>query len=164
MGTNESKEQLDIKRKEIYFIVVKPGEEKTNHKDIKYFSKDVPQIIFNKVIKRSSGTYIEYIVFKLNLKEMKISPIIYEIEYEIEDYNYTILITVKENYFIYNVKLKQCYKYFKELGKKDIDQNIIPIYIKLKIFLEALEENNENDKIEKLYSEIIGLYNIEKKN
>ena len=162
MVTNESKEHSDIKRKEVYFIVVKPGEEKKNNKDIKFLSKDVPQIIFNKVIKRNDRTYIELIVFKLNLKEIKIFPITYEIEYEIEDYNFTILLTVKENNFIYSVKLKQCYKYFKELGEKDIDQNIITIYIKLKIFLEALEENNEKDKIEKLFTEIIELYNIKK--
>ena len=162
MGTNESKEQSNTKSKEIYFIVVKPGEEKTNNKDIKFFSKDVPQLIFNKVIKRNDRTYIELIVFKLNLKEIKIPQVSFKLEYEIEDYNYTILLTVKENYFIHNVKLKQSYKYFKELGEKDIDQNIIPIYIKLKIFLEALEENNEKDKIEKLFTEIIELYNIKK--
>ena len=66
------------------------------------------------------------------IKEIKIPLIPYEIEYEIEDYNYTILLTVKENNFVYNVKLKQCYKYFKDLGEKDIDQNIIPIYFSFK--------------------------------
>ena len=162
MGTNQLKEQSNKKRKEIYFIVIKPAEEKISNKDIKFFSKDVPQIIFNKIIKRNNGAFIEFIVFKLNLKEIKIPLIPYEIEYEIEDYNYTILLTVKENNFVYNVKLKQCYKYFKDLGEKDIDQNIIPIYFKLKIFLEALEENNEYDKIEILFTEIIELYNIEK--
>ena len=47
--------------------------------------------------------------------------------------------------------------------KEDIDQRIIPLYNKLDIFLKALKNNNEKNKIEKLYDETIDSYKKKKK-
>ena len=47
--------------------------------------------------------------------------------------------------------------------KENIDQNIVPYYNKLNILIEALQENNEINNIEKLYEDTIALYEKKKK-
>lgn len=54
-------------------------------------------------------------------------------------------------------------KYIDNIVKERIKQNNIPLYNKLDIFLEALEKNGENNKIEKLYEETINLYESKKR-
>jgi len=71
-----------------------------------------------------------------------------------------ISFSVKENSFAYEAELKKGNKYLDDIdiGKVSIDQNIVPFYSKLNIFIEALQENNEINKIEKLYEDTIALY------
>ena len=84
-------------------------------------------------------------------------------EYVIGEDSYEILFSVKENTFIYETELKKGNKFIDNIVKEDIDQNIIPLYDKMDIFIEALKKNNENDKIELLYEETISLYEKKKK-
>ena len=61
---------------------------------------------------------------------------------------------VKENSFVYETQLKKGNKNLDDIdnGKVIIAQNIVPIYSKLNIFIEALKENNEFNN--KMYSYI----------
>ena len=54
-------------------------------------------------------------------------------------------------------------KYLDSIVKEKIDQNIVPYYNKLNIFIEALQENNKINNIKKLYEDSIALYEKEKK-
>ena len=79
------------------------------------------------------------------------------------EYAYDILFSVKENTFVYDAELKKGNKWLYNIVKEDIDQTIIPLYNKLDIFLEALEKNEEKNKIDILYDETINLYEKRKK-
>ena len=76
---------------------------------------------------------------------------------------YVISFSVKENSFVYETELKKGNKYLDNIIKENIDQNIVPFYSKLNIFIEALQENNEINNIEKLYEDTISLYKKKKK-
>jgi len=54
-------------------------------------------------------------------------------------------------------------KYLDSIVKEKIDQNIVPYYNKLNIFIEALQENNKINNIKKLYEDSIALYEKKKK-
>ena len=84
-------------------------------------------------------------------------------QYEIGEILYDIFFEVKNNMFIYEIKLQEYNKLLNNIPIKDIDQNQITIQNKLDIFLEALEKNNEINKIEILYKETIDLYKTKKK-
>ena len=58
-------------------------------------------------------------------------------------------------------ELKTENKYL-EFLEEPIKQNIVPLYNKLNIFLEALQKNDENNKKEKLYEDTIDLYEKKK--
>ena len=140
-GTTEIKD--DEETKVIYFIVFEPkeNEENTKNKDKEpiYKSAYIPKLISTKTIDIKNESYIKHKVFKLNIKDEKEI----KIEYEINNDIYEIIFTVKENYFLYDVKLLKRDKYITILPPQEIKQNIIPYYNKLQIFKEALKENNE---------------------
>ena len=54
--------------KEIFFIILKPSEEKVNL-DLKFSSENSPQIIHKNRIEKEKDSYLEYNVFKLNIKK-----------------------------------------------------------------------------------------------
>jgi len=58
-------------------------------------------------------------------------------------------------------ELKTGNKYL-DILEEPIKQNIVPLYNKLNIFLEALQNNNEKEKNEKLYEDTIDLYEKKK--
>ena len=156
--------------KDIYFIILRPSEEKVNFGDLKFISEISPQIIYDKNIEKGKGSFIEHNIFKLDIKkkendkdQTKKKKSDYKLEYVIGEDSYEILFSVKENTFIYETELKKGNKFIDNIVKEDIDQNIIPLYDKLDIFIEALKKNNENDKIELLYEETISLYEKKKK-
>ena len=166
MSTKETISSTQIQRndeeKEIYFMVLAPKEkeeiEKENLKKIKFKSENKPRIIYEKEIKIENESYLKHKVFKLNIKnEKKI-----EIEYSIEDDIYNISFTLEENIFIYDVKLTKKDRYIDNILEENIDQNKIPYYNKLQIFLDALKENNETNKNEQLYKETISLFKEKK--
>ena len=80
-----------------------------------------------------------------------------------EEHIYKITFSSKSDCFIYQPKLSIGNKYLQDIPQEPIQQNIVPLYVKLNIFLEALQKANElNQKEEKLYSDTIGLYEDKK--
>ena len=157
--------------KEVYFIVLKPSEEKINFKNLKFLSEIAPQIIFNKSVQKGNGLFLEEIVFKFNKKEKeneknkgkKTLLNSYEIQYIEGDDTYVISFSVKNNSFVYVTLLEKGNKYLDNIIKEEIDQNCIPYYNKLNIFIDALEKFNKQNKIKKLYEDSIDLYEDKKK-
>ena len=156
--------ELKGEEKEIYFILLLPDEERVNTSDITFASEIPPKIIYEKKIEKENGSFIEHIVFKLNIKkkenEKKKS---FLFQFIIGYYEYDISFSVRENTFIYYIELQKANKYLKDIIKENIDQNIIPLEYKLDIFLEALENYKEDDKKDKLYEDTINLYEKKKK-
>ena len=164
-----SSNQQNISEKEVYFIILTPGEEKVDFNK-KCKSENAPKSIYKKSIEKGKGYFLDHNVFKLTIVKKEESEDNdekdedeYKIEYIVGNDSYDILFSFKENSFIYNVQLQKGNKYLHDIVKDDIDQDIIPLYNKLDIFLEALNEINETNKIEKLYDETIDLYKKKKK-
>ena len=151
--------------KEIYFILLIPSEEQINS-NFKFLSEINPQNIYKKKFEKGNGLYLEHNVFKLCVKKKRIEEKdkkVYKIESIEGEDEYDIEFSVKENTFVYDTELKKGNKWLDNIIKEDIEQKIIPLYNKLDIFLKALENNNENNKKEKLYDEAIDLYKKKKK-
>lgn len=127
--------------------------------DLEFSSSELaPSRIYKKVIQKEKDSFLEENVFKLIIKESEKenetekSKKSYKIEYIQGDDSYDILFSTKDNSFVYEIELKKGNKYLDNIVKEDINQKIIPFYNKLDIFLEALKENNESNKIEKLFT------------
>ena len=70
---------------------------------------------------------------------------------------------MKDDCFVYQPELEKGNKYLPGMLGEPIDQNIVPLYNKLDIYLEALKKVNEIDKKEeKLYEDTINLYEEKK--
>ena len=97
--------------KEIYFMITLSKEEaKESEFKFKFLSKIVPEIIYEKEIKIQKGELVKQKVFKLvakNKTKKKGEKIPFIIQYRTGDYIYTISFTVKENYFVYDINLKE---------------------------------------------------------
>ena len=74
----------------------------------------------------------------------------------VKDY-YIITFELKENSFVYGVVFKKGNKILIYISKVKIDQNIIDYNKKLDIFLNALKNNNEENKKDILYLDTINL-------
>ena len=165
---NGQNAQSNNKEKEVFFIILVPSEEKLNLK-FKFSSEIAPQLFYKKSIERGNSSFLEHNVFKLNIiqseKKEKKKQVgnNYKIECIEGEDAYDILFSVKENTFVYDAQLKRGNKWLDNIVKEDIDQKIIPLYNKLDIFLEALENKEEKNKIETLYDETIDLYEKKKK-
>ena len=153
---------------EVYFIVLIPSEEKIDFNNLKFKSDIKPEIIHNKSIpkgNKGNQSYLEEIVFKFKKekKKGKKAPNKYVLPYIEGDDEYVISFSIKENFFVYETLLEKGNKYLDNIVKEKIDQNIVPYYNKLNIFIEALKENNKINNIEKLYEDSIDLYEEKKK-
>ena len=162
--TQEQNQNNQSNDKEIYFIILSSSEEKINFGGLKFLSEIEPEIIHYGSIEKVKGSSLFYNVFKFDIKtnEKKKKTIQYQLQYEIGEESYDILFDVKENTFIYEIKLLKGNKYIDNIVKRKIDQKKIPLHYKLNIFLEALKKINEIDKIEILYDEAIELYKRKK--
>lgn len=70
---------------------------------------------------------------------------------------------MKDDCFVYQPDLKIGNKFLDNILKEPIKQNIVPLYNKLNIFIEALQNNKEIEKKEKkLYQDTIDLYKDKK--
>jgi hypothetical protein len=69
---------------------------------------------------------------------------------------------LKGECFVYQPDLKTGNKFLDNILKEPIKQNIVPLFNKLNIFLEALHKNNETEKEKKLYEDTIALYKDKK--
>ena len=162
--SEKQKQNAQSNDKEIYFIILNSSEEKLNFRDLKFLSEIEPEIIYNNSIEKGKGSFVFHNVFKLDIKtnEKNGKTIQYQLQYEIGEESYDILFDVKDNTFVYEIKLLKGNKFIDNIVKRKIDQNQIPIHYKLDIFLEALKKNNEIDKIELLYEETIMLFKKKK--
>lgn len=150
----------------IYFMLVFPKEQNLDFNKLIFISTKEfePKIIYEKKIEKDNESFIEHKVFKLNTKNIidqknkgdKAKKIHHEIRYEIGDDEYVISFDTKENSFVYDTGLKKGNKYLHTIVPENIDQNIIQIYNKLEIFVQAL--GNNKNQIYKLYEETIHLY------
>jgi len=171
-GETPETEEPDNNEQAIYFMLVFSKEQDVDFNKLELISKAQfePHIIYEKKIeKEENQSYISQKVFKLNVKkkgnhkkkESKVEKIKYEIKYGIEDDIYIISFYAKENSFIYDIELKKGDKYLGNIIPEDINQNIIQLYNKFEIFVEAL--GNNKSQIYKLYEETIDLYKSKKK-
>ena len=160
-------ESIKDKDKDVYFLVLRPSEEKIDFTGLDYETKNkiVPQIIFQERIDREDKTYLEEIVFKFKKKKEKApnKATEYAITFYKGDHTYDISFSLKNECFVYQPDLKTGNKYLNNILKEPIEQTIIPLYNKLDIFIKALKKINELEiKEEKLFEDTIALYEDKK--
>ena len=155
--------------KDAYFIILRPSEEKIDFTGLNYETKNkiTPLIAFKKRIDKEDKTYLEEIVFKFKKKAKKkeadkdkkesTKSTRYAITFFEGDHTYDITFSLKNENFIYQPDLKIGNKFLDNILKEPIKQNIVPLFNKLNIFLEALHKNNETSKEKKLYEDTIAL-------
>ena len=165
METIESKSE----EKEIYFILLTDKEEemdKNEKTELNFISKISPdKHILAKEIKIENKTILEAKVFKFNVDNEdkdEDGEKEYKIEYIIGDDIYTISFNTNKNSFIFDIALDKRDQYIDLLFPTKIEQDRIPLYNKVELFLEALKNQKQENKIEKLYEESILLYKKKK--
>ena len=157
---------------DVYFLILMPSEENFDFQGKTFKSENIlePTIIYRHKVEKGNGTYLEELVFKgrkqkkSNEKENEPKKSTqYLITYFIEEHIYNITFSSKNESFIYQPKLEIGNKYLQDIPFEPIKQNIVPLYNKLNIFLEALKQTKEiNQKEEKLYKDTIDLYEQKK--
>ena len=171
----EENDKNNDKENEAYFLILIPSKEKIDFQGLNYKTKNMidPLIIFRDRVEKDDKTYLEEIVFKFKKKKKKkeitddenesIKSTKYAIAYQEEEHIYNITFASKNECFIYQPKLDIGNKYIQGIPKEPIQQNIVLPYIKLNIFIKALQEKNEiNQKEKKLYKDTIDLYEQKK--
>ena len=153
------------KMKEIYFMILIQNGEKGKFKNLNFISEYIPKIINENKIENKEGSYIEYKVFKLKIKiENNLAAenekdnkdeFPYKIEFEIGEDNYIISFIFKGDTFIFDINFELNNEFLYDTYQENFDQNIIPFYDKFEIFLKTLEINDEIEKIDTLYKEVI---------
>ena len=161
------------KNEDAYFIIIIPREEKIDFVGLNYLTQNKinPIIIYKKTIEKEDKTYIEEIVFKFKKspknkekyegKKKSNESTKYKIQLIEGEHTYNITFSLKDDCFVYQPELKKGNKYLE--NRETVDQNIVPLYNKLDIFIEALKKDNESyKKEEKLYEDTINLYEDKK--
>lgn len=162
-------------KEDAYFLILRPSEEKIDFTGLNYETKNKiePKIAFKNRVDKEDKTYLEEIVFKFKKKVKKKEKVKdkknstkstkYAITFFEGDHTYDISFSLKDECFAYQPDLKTGNKYLNNILKEPMRQNIIPLYNKLNIFLEALEKNDELEtKESKLYEDTIALYEEKK--
>ena len=168
----DQKDEENDKNNEAYFLILIPSEKKINFQFLSYKTKNmiVPTIIFENMVKKDDKANLQVIVFKFKKKMEKADnenesskSTKYEITFFEKEHIYNITFTSKNEYFIYQPELYIRNEYKQDISPEPIQQNIVPLYMKLNIFIEALCNKKElNQKEEKLYKDTIDLYKEKK--
>ena len=161
--------ESETQYKDVYFLILRPSEEKVDFTGLNYKTENKikPSIVHKKKIDKEDGTFLEEIVFKFRKKEKKKknekneSSKSYAIKFYENEHTYNIKFSLKNESFIYQPKLTTGNKYL-DIIEEPIEQNLVPLYNKLNIFLEALKTNNESELDSKLYEDTINLYTKKK--
>ena len=164
LDTTVNDESIE-KKNQVYFIILRPSEEKIDFKKLKFKSDIIPKIIYIKSNLKGNMSYLEEIVFKYikkNKGKKAVSSSNTILKYIEGDDEYVISFSAKNNYFVYETELKKGNKYLDNIVKENIDQSIVPFYAKLDIFIKALQKNGEINNIEKLFEDTIALYEKKK--
>ena len=164
-----SNEETNDKNKDVHILLLIPSKEKIDFKGLNYETKNKiePKIAYQNRIDKEDGIYLEEIVFKFKEKLKKkeddksTKSTKYEIKFFEGDHTYIITFSLKDESFVYLPKLKTGNKCL-DIVEEPIKKNIVPLYNKLNIFLEALQKKYEINKKEKLYEDTIALYEKKK--
>ena len=169
---NSQNNEVDTKDKDAYILILRPSEEKIDFTGLDYETKNKikPDIFFQNRVDKEDKTYLEEIIFKFKKKAKKkekekesTKSTKYAITFSKGDHTYDITFSLKDECFVYLPELKTGNKYLDNILKEPIKQNIVPLYIKLNIFIEALLKKNELEiKEKKLYDDTINLYEDKK--
>ena len=159
-GNNEKISRKD-KVKEIYFIILLEG--KTEKSNDFTFSKLEYKIenIYNKVVKKINK-FSHQKVFKLIINDNFNYENEFNIVFQTGPYKYIILLNVDNKTFYYDIELTKEINFLSLFPKINQDQNILDYFQKFELFLAALKNNKEEEKIENLYEEAIKLYSKKK--
>ena len=165
-----NEKSISLKKREnkdpIYFIILYQRNEKENINDLVFnkYDTEPPKIMYTKEIIDNNGIYhyekILKIEHKPRFKAKKDSreKIETEIEFEIGKDIYMINLMIDDKSFYYNIILKKGIKLSKFITKENIEQNSLNYFQKLEIFIAALKQNKEEEKIDCLYQEAIKFY------
>ena len=146
---DDQNEEANDKNQDAHFLILRPSEEKINFEGSKYETKNIidPKIAFQKRIDKEDETYLEQIVFKFKKKAKKKGGESKSTKYTIKfiegDHTYNITFSLKDECFVYMPELKTGNKFLDNILEEPIKQNIVPLYNKLNIFLEALQKNKK---------------------
>ena len=171
---DQQNDESNVSDRDVHFIILRPSEEKIDFTGLNYETKNkiTPLIAFKNKIEKEDNTYLEEIVFKFKKKRKKkeidkdkkesTKSTKYAITFFEGDHTYDISFSLKDECFVYQPDLKTGNKFLDNILKEPIKQNIVPLFNKLNIFLEALQKNNETNKEKKLYEDTIALYKDKK--
>jgi hypothetical protein len=151
------------KNEEMFFLILYRRKEKEMENDFVFKKGDItPKNIYTKEIeeKGQKKTYLYEKVFK---NEGKPSNEENEIQFELDKDIYIISFSFKDQSFIYDIELKKLNNFENKIAKEIIDQNFLDYYQKFELFLEALNKNKEEEKINILYNETIQLCSKKKR-
>ena len=148
----------------LYFFISYPRTKKEKEDDI-YFvvpedRNNIPKCIHKKEKFENKVYYYQkiFMVDKNATTGKKANN--YYFEFEIDDDKYIISFDSKGTSFIYDVKLEKTKRMIQILRK--INQNFIQYYDKMHFFVDALKENNEENKINLLFKDTIELFSVKK--
>ena len=148
---------------ELYFFISYPRSKKEKEDDI-YFVVPEDKNLIPKCIHKEetfeNKVYYYQKIFKVKKAKTGKKPNNYYFEFEIDDDKYIISFDSKGASFVYDVKLEKTKRMIKILRK--VNQNVIQYYDKMHFFVDALKENNEENKINSLYIDTIELFSIKK--
>ena len=151
-----------------YFIIVMDSKEKIKFKGLNYETdnKIEPIIIYENQIDKENKSFLEGIVFRFKLKSKKKGghySTKYKIKFFEQEKTYNISFSLNDNCFAFQPVLTTGNKFLPIFVEVPIKQNIVPLYKKLNVFIDALkEEDNIEKKEEKLYEDTFALYQEKK--
>ena len=155
MDNGEEKEKL----KDIYFIIFMDTKKKILPEEIKLENHENISCIFSsetKIEDKNEPKFNYQYVFKQGIKNDKKRKDI-KIKFKIQnDDEYKITFTIKDkSAFVFDLNLIEYNGFFKR--DREIKQDK-EYFDKIKIFIKALEQSNEESKIPILYNDAINLY------
>ena len=138
-------------KKECFFLIYlnKPNSEQND--ELKFTS---PKENLPKCIKTKEDNNYIIKIFKFNYKLIKDNKVIFEFSYDGKKYKVT-LDNIKGKTFIFETILQQKKKMYG--GEQKIEQTKIGLPEKMNYFIEALDIQKENDKLDILYTDSINL-------
>ena len=142
--------------KELYFFINYPRDKEENPKEIYFEKKSIkPKCIFIKCdYENKKYNYKKIFKFESSAAEK------YRFEFVNGEDRYVISFPCQKNTFIYDVTLEKGLNIIPV--KRKIGQNRLDYKEKMNLFIKALEDNKEEDKIDILLEDTIDLYSKNK--
>ena len=145
----------------LYFFISYPRKKRENTEDIIFVKpeddNEKPQCIY---VEDNYQNQIYFYMKIFKVKKTKKKDKQYCFEFEIDDEKYIITFESKNATFIYDVVLESGKRIINI--KRKINQNNVEYSEKMKIFIEALKNNEEENKLDDLLKETIAIYSKKK--